>query len=172
MKWLECAVCSRPFFKTWSWTSRLFCCEPCRQAREHQYVEKAKQRARVFVAGCCLECGTSFVVVGRGAYRYCTEACASRAARRRAKQRRDKRIRNGVRRDYISLPAVARRDRWVCHICGRRVTRKNWSLDHLIPLSRDGLHVWENVALAHHLCNSKRGADGEAQLLLVGRPAA
>lgn len=32
------------------------------------------------------------------------------------------------------------------------------TMDHLVPLSKGGDHSWENVALAHRSCNSKRGA--------------
>jgi len=28
------------------------------------------------------------------------------------------------------------------------------SIDHVVPLSRGGLHEWGNVKLAHRICNS------------------
>lgn len=63
---------------------------------------------------------------------------------------------------------IAERDNWMCHICGKRVTRKTWSLDHLMPVSRGGAHTRINVALAHRDCNSRRGADRlPAQLRLI-----
>ena len=69
----------------------------------------------------------------------------------------------------INPIVIAERDRWTCHICHKRVTRKNWSLDHLNPLSKGGSHTPENVALAHRRCNSKRGAGRiPAQLRLLG----
>lgn len=64
---------------------------------------------------------------------------------------------------------IAERDGWKCHICGKRVTKKDWSLDHLVPLSKGGSHTPENVALAHRRCNSRRGTGClPAQLRLVG----
>jgi 5-methylcytosine-specific restriction endonuclease McrA len=31
------------------------------------------------------------------------------------------------------------------------------TVDHIIPLARGGSHTWDNVQLAHHLCNSLKG---------------
>lgn len=64
---------------------------------------------------------------------------------------------------------IAERDGWRCHICGKKVTETNWSLDHLIPLSKGGMHIPENVALAHFACNTKRnvGTHIPAQLRLL-----
>jgi len=53
---------------------------------------------------------------------------------------------------------VAERDGWVCAICHGEVTRADWSLDHVVPLSEGGLHTIDNVVLAHKRCNSWRGA--------------
>jgi 5-methylcytosine-specific restriction endonuclease McrA len=60
---------------------------------------------------------------------------------------------------HINLEDIATRDRWTCHLCGKRVTRKTWSLDHLLPISKGGPHLPSNVALAHRSCNSKRHVD-------------
>jgi hypothetical protein len=44
-----------------------------------------------------------------------------------------------------------------CHICGKRFTRKNpATLDHIIPVSKGGLHDKTNIVLAHKSCNSKK----------------
>ena len=42
------------------------------------------------------------------------------------------------------------------------------SMDHLVPRSAGGLDRMDNVALAHLLCNVRRGVGGEAQLRLIG----
>lgn len=120
---------------------------------------------RVFIAGLCREAHRKpFVAsVGRGD-QFCSPLCCRRNHRRRDRARRRAQERGGPR---IDLAAVAARDGWRCHICKRKVSRKAWSLDHLVPLSDGGKHVLENVALAHHLCNSLRGARGAAQLRLA-----
>jgi hypothetical protein len=75
----------------------------------------------------------------------------------------------------ISWQTVGERDSWICHLCLKKVPQqpgkaknpKGATVDHLIPLARGGEHVWENVGLAHRVCNTSRCADGTAQLKLV-----
>lgn len=50
------------------------------------------------------------------------------------------------------------RDQGMCHICRMQVRREDASLDHLIPVSRGGLSIESNLALAHLRCNTSRGA--------------
>jgi 5-methylcytosine-specific restriction endonuclease McrA len=130
---------------------------------------KAKTIARrSFTSGYCHECGTGFVSPGNRCDRYCSLKCGKRSRRRRDKQARSARIKANGARDRISLPSIAKRDGWRCHICKRRVGRGTWSLDHLVPLIDGGSHTWDNVALAHNRCNSIRSNIGPAQLLLLG----
>jgi hypothetical protein len=68
----------------------------------------------------------------------------------------------------ITRQEVYDKSRWKCHICGKRVSKrkkypdpKSPSLDHVIPLSwrkKSPGHVWGNVALAHLVCNQRKGA--------------
>jgi hypothetical protein len=68
----------------------------------------------------------------------------------------------------ITRQEVYDKSRWKCHICGKRVYRKRKyphpkspSLDHVVPLSwrkKSPGHVWGNVALAHLVCNQRKGA--------------
>lgn len=141
-------------------------CEGCRPHHLRAYGRDWNRRNRPgsprrFVAGSCGECGANFVADSFGAAeppRYCSTECSRKRQRRAAKQARSTRIRHSGHRDSISLRVLACRDRWRCHICGRSVSAEDWSVDHLVPLVRGGPHRWENVALAHHLCNSLRGA--------------
>lgn len=69
----------------------------------------------------------------------------------------------------IDLPTLAERDNWRCHICEKKVTEESWSRDHLIPVSFGGPHTWDNVKLAHRVCNSRRNKGYiSAQLMLFG----
>lgn len=71
--------------------------------------------------------------------------------------------------DRFTVEEIAERDGWRCHICGKNVTRKTWSLDHLIPIVAGGPHTRTNVSLAHKRCNSRRGTGRiPAQLRLIG----
>lgn len=68
----------------------------------------------------------------------------------------------------ITRQEVYDKSRWKCHICGKRVSKrkkypdpKSPSLDHVVPLSwrkKSPGHVWGNVALAHLVCNQRKGA--------------
>lgn len=59
--------------------------------------------------------------------------------------------------EQIDRAAIIARDRSLCHICGLSVSHADMSLDHLIPLAVGGEHSARNLAVAHILCNKKRG---------------
>lgn len=53
---------------------------------------------------------------------------------------------------------LARRDRWICGLCGEKILPRDMTRDHVIPRSRGGRDVWANVVSAHRSCNSRKGA--------------
>jgi 5-methylcytosine-specific restriction endonuclease McrA len=55
-------------------------------------------------------------------------------------------------RAALTRRAVFARDGWVCQYCGAAAE----NVDHVIPKSRDGRHVWDNVVAACRRCNSKK----------------
>lgn len=76
------------------------------------------------------------------------------------------------RRDIIRLKDLHKRDKGICQICGGLT---DWNditydssgamlyvngmyptIDHIIPISHGGLHIWANVQLAHRDCNSTK----------------
>ena len=82
-------------------------------------------------------------------------------------RRRAVRLRGG-RVEKIDPWFIYTRDGGRCHICHKRVAKKEMSLDHLIPVSKGGDHIAVNIRLAHLSCNIRRGAGRvPAQLLLV-----
>lgn len=97
---------------------------------------------------------------GRRYYANNKEKCFDHAARRRARIK-------GAYEEKVDRLAIAERDNWTCHICGKKVSRKDMSLDHLIPIAKGGKHCASNVKLAHLQCNRQRGTGKiPAQLLL------
>lgn len=103
----------------------------------------------------CALCGSTFYAAtgpASGAYsrRYCSDPCAS--SMREMLMRTNGRYEQG-----ITTERVAERDGYLCHLCGGGVTPADWSVDHVLPISRGGTHTWDNVACAHLLCNSRRG---------------
>ena len=69
----------------------------------------------------------------------------------------------------LTRRAVFARDAWSCQYCGAAAE----NLDHVIPRSRGGEHIWENVAAACRPCNlAKRDrTPDEAGMRLARRPA-
>lgn len=59
--------------------------------------------------------------------------------------------------DTITLVEIFKRARGICHLCNKWVQPRHASLDHLMPVSRGGLHVWTNVGLTHLKCNLRKG---------------
>lgn len=64
------------------------------------------------------------------------------------------------------------RDRRRCQYCGRKLPTSELSLDHIIPRSRRGKTVWENVVTCCEDCNVKKGGrlPWEVGMRLVRKP--
>jgi 5-methylcytosine-specific restriction endonuclease McrA len=50
------------------------------------------------------------------------------------------------------------RDHYTCQYCGRTPKEDDLTIDHIIPKSRGGRTVWENVVLACTTCNTAKGS--------------
>lgn len=109
----------------------------------------------------CPECGKIFEGTGvQGGKRYCSDAC------RKRKQNRghDRRLnRCNIRDNSITLKKLYERDGGVCQICGAKLSFSGDpnsdeypSIDHIIPISKGGDHVWNNVQLACRRCNTEK----------------
>ncbi|HUE29790.1 MAG TPA: HNH endonuclease [Verrucomicrobiae bacterium] len=59
-----------------------------------------------------------------------------------------------------------------CQYCGRQFPRAELNLDHVVPRSRGGTSVWENVVCSCHRCNRLKGGRTpvEAGMRLVRLP--
>lgn len=71
----------------------------------------------------------------------------------------------------VNRREVLKRDEHTCQYCG---SKKNLTLDHVLPRSRGGQHTWENVVAACSSCNSKKGSQilDRTPLKLKRRPKA
>ena len=49
------------------------------------------------------------------------------------------------------------RDQHLCMYCGKDYSRQLLTRDHVVPLSRGGRDIWENVVCACFHCNSRKG---------------
>lgn len=74
------------------------------------------------------------------------------SARRRATRMRNQWV------EKVNLREVWERDGGICQICLLPVGFEDMSPDHIIPISRGGLHVTWNVQTTHKSCNVRRRA--------------
>lgn len=111
----------------------------------------------------CAHCGKTFIA-HYPTTKYCSDKCQS-------KMNRKKRRYKGITVDSdISLFKLAERDQDRCQICGQLVDWDDFvktdkaticgnmypSIDHIIPISVGGLHSWDNIQLAHRICNTRK----------------
>ena len=117
----------------------------------------------------CKKCGKLFYSTQKRCY--CSERCLKAVQYAKSKDKRLIKIK-GAYKEYITLNDLFKRDNGICHICGQRcdysdyqtndngvfIAGENYpSIDHIIPLSKGGVHSWENVKLAHRACNTRKG---------------
>jgi len=60
--------------------------------------------------------------------------------------------------EAVDRQVVFARDQGTCGICQTEVEPANWHLDHIQPLSKGGLHSYDNVQVSHPVCNLQKGA--------------
>src|ERR671919_2453760 len=65
------------------------------------------------------------------------------------------RVPRDVHRRRITRKAVLARDGWTCQYCGS--DKHSLTVDHVIPRSRGGDSVWENIVASCAPCNRKKG---------------
>lgn len=144
-----CIVCGQPIPDR----NKLYCSVDCRRGK----VKKTKR---------CIVCGKEFVTTRSGKLT-CSAECSKRNYYSKKTSRTDRYKDITIDKD-INVERLALRDNNICKICGKPV---NWndkreinglvlcgnsypSIDHIKPVSKGGLHSWDNVQLAHRLCNA------------------
>lgn len=180
---LQCNVCGGVRATRLSTVSSITCltCKANRieaeQARK-QKEREAKQRKRLeksykqqsFSLYECKQCGKYFASMKPRIF--CSDKCSRRHHDRTKDVKRRARLKSQLVDRDISLQRLYDRDNGVCYICGglcdwNDCERKGKtfyagnmypSIDHVIPLARNGKHAWSNVRLAHKICNSVKSA--------------
>lgn len=136
--------------------------EEARKQRALEEADKLNQRLHP-----CLVCG--IITANK---KYCSTSCCNKANNNRKETRRRAKIKDALVDSNIDLHVLFNIDKGRCYICGGecdwndKETRPTGivcgdlypSIDHVIPLSKGGKHEWENVRLAHRICNSKKSA--------------
>jgi 5-methylcytosine-specific restriction endonuclease McrA len=66
--------------------------------------------------------------------------------------------------EHINVRKVYVRDAWICGICGELIDKDarfplpmSPSVDHIVPLTKGGAHLYANVQAAHLRCNIAKG---------------
>ena len=57
----------------------------------------------------------------------------------------------------FSRDNVFLRDEGKCQYCSKQLTKQNFTLDHIIPVSQGGKKVWQNIVTCCIACNQRKG---------------
>lgn len=136
-----------------------------KEIRKIRYIENLEVRK-------CIICGKNFSCHKKESTKTCSTECHLIYKKAKRNTRSDRRLNpdNIVDHD-ITLKKLFSRDKGICQICGEicdwedfKIINGNFiagnnypSIDHIIPLSRNGNHSWENVQLSHFKCNWGKG---------------
>lgn len=150
-----CEFCKKelPKYKT------KYCSDLCR--RKHYDISKGIIFDHKELTKKCPVCGKEFKT-WKSQKATCSAKCSNRM------HYKDRRLKGKIVDKDITLVEVANKYNNQCQICGLLI---DWndkqekdgaiicghmypSIDHIIPLSLGGLHSWDNVQLAHKICNS------------------
>jgi hypothetical protein len=127
-----------------------------------------------WTAGQCRVCETAFISPHHDVT--CSRPCQDEHYRRRRRTQhgRYNAKKRGVYVEDVRPHVVYERDRWKCHLCGKRIGKKyksphprSASIDHIIPISLGGTHEYANVAAAHRICNSTKSNTGTGDQLAL-----
>ena len=103
--------------------------------------------------------------------KYCSKKCQEKVIRKNKELKRERIIKDAIVDKDISLEKLYKRDKGTCYICGLQCNYDDYvmrgdvfiagdyypSIEHIKPLSKGGLHSWNNIKLAHRRCNTFKG---------------
>jgi hypothetical protein len=151
---LRCGVLSQT-----KYDQQKFCTRDC----AYKYIRETYQYKEIAPISWTCECGEVFYRTHwRDRRRYCDKCRLKyKRARYRIKTVKRQGAQFGMR---ISVDQIAERDNYVCHLCDDfvdmalpRTLGLGATVDHLLPISKGGLDIMENVKLAHWSCNRRKG---------------
>jgi len=125
-----------------------------RRAEERKRNTLLKRKYKQITFKACPVCNSLFV----GSKTYCSEHC---------RLQNKYNMKDGYRHKF-PLEEVYKRDNGICYLCGKLCDWNDYeerngaivygnnypSRDHVVPKSKGGTNDWENIRLAHRVCNS------------------
>lgn len=142
-------------------------CEGCKEEKQKEELRRQLANVLTRIAASktpktCPICGVTFYSPHPTAV-YCSPGC-KKTYRGGSIRRRCRRYRVPYHTG-ITLPQLYRRDGGICQICGKPTDWNDHSwgehsgalhptIDHIVALASGGGHTWDNVQLAHAICNS------------------
>lgn len=125
--------------------------------------KEERQKNREYYKGICKVCGKEFTTLNPAQV-----TCSTKCGIRWKNRKKAKRLKGKIVDSNITLEALYKRDSGVCYICGckcdwndKEITSEGYTItnakyptiEHVIPLSKGGLHEWKNIRLACFRCN-------------------
>lgn len=119
----------------------------------------------------CRQCGKEFCTEYKKSKNFCSDECKNKHAKTIHKLHKNKkRLEGKIIDNDITIEKLLIRDDNICALCGKEVDVTDYkiingnfitgcnypSIDHIIPLSKGGVHSWGNVQLAHFKCNTDK----------------
>jgi len=119
----------------------------------------------------CKQCGKIII----GIKQFCSECKVKKKKdyqrQHKKKTQRETMMKANGKFEAIELQELIKRDNNICYICKQECdsTDSQWvngafivgnnypSIDHVIPISKGGTNTWDNVRLAHMICNARKG---------------
>jgi len=147
---------------------RLAICDNC-------YLKETYNKNRDTKHSICIDCNVLFD--GFNGLKRCDNCNIEHKKKQKRKARKlrkakERGAKTGIAFDPID---VFKRDKWKCKMCGCKVQKKDIykddaaEIDHVIPISKGGLHIPSNVQTLCRACNSNKSNKLIGQASLFGR---
>ena len=82
-------------------------------------------------------------------------------------------VKRPINQVRFSRQNIYARDKYKCQYCGQKLPVEDLSYDHVVPKSRGGKTLWNNIVTSCMVCNRKKGGrtPREANMRLIRKPS-
>lgn len=166
-----CKQCNKEFTQHYIAVPKGYCSDECEKEYTKEYskqrdkIKSDEKKANTIYK--CKVCETVFTPEYKDKKRYyCSDDCKQQAMKEYSHTAR---VNREIRKKGAFVAPVYRkqifkRDNYTCMLCGQFLNMNvvsphplSPSIDHVIPLSKNGTHEPGNVQAAHLICNSHKG---------------